>query len=370
MIYLIAGIATLIYGCFVLLLLWQWNNIPQPENQGATSVFASIIIPVRNESKNIERLIHSIYKSAGEQNQFEIIVVDDHSEDETKKIVKSLQVKYDNLNLAQLHDSQQGKKAAISFGISLSKGELMICTDGDSEVGEDWFEEHKQAFSRGAKLAFGPVKLFNAKNTRWIDLLNQELAALVAMGAATLQMGKPTVINGCNYSFAKEAFEEVGGFAGNEHIASGDDEFLLRKLFKAFPHQVQFIKSEKALVISEPVESLTQFYHQRRRWASKWKFHKDAFSKLTAIFIFLIYSIWVWLIIDAVLTKNLLGAFILSIKLLIDYIYIITASRIQKLNPSVFNFCLLQIIYPFYVVFFGVASNFGQYSWRERTHKI
>ncbi|MEP2275005.1 MAG: glycosyltransferase [Reichenbachiella sp.] len=367
-----AGIVTLLYGCILLLLLWFWRSRKFPvlsskENQ---NVFATIIIPVRNESKNIIRLIRSIHEGEKDKQGFEIIVVDDHSEDDTKAVVKLLQSEYENLNYVELSANHLGKKAGITWGARLAKGDLIVCTDGDSEVASGWLDTHKHAFASGTKLAFGPVKLFNLNGSRWIDMLNQELAALVGVGAATLQMGKPTMINGCNYSFSKDAFEEVNGFTGNEEIASGDDEFLLRKIHKTYPNQIKFLKSEKALVTSEPPKNLSEFINQRRRWASKWRFHQDGFSMIAPLFIFCIYSIWGWLLIDACSTMNPLGFFVLSAKFGIDYLFINSVSRIQNSKVSLFSFILLQIIYPFYVVFFGLASNFGKYRWRDRIHKI
>ncbi|WP_422359314.1 glycosyltransferase [Reichenbachiella sp.] len=361
---------TLCYGGVLLLLLWLWHakKFPVVFPKGHTDVFASVIVPVRNESQHIERLIRSIFNSSFTSSSFEVIIVDDHSQDGTKSIVKSLQMEYEGLNYTQLPEKQEGKKAAITFGVSLAKADLIVCTDGDSEVTEHWLDDHKRAFTSGVKLAFGPVKLFNAKKSRWIDMLNIELAALVGVGAATMKIGKPTMINGCNYSFSKEVFEGIGGFEGNEHIASGDDEFLLRKIHRAYPYNIKFLKA--ALVKSEAPESWKGFYHQRRRWASKWKLHQDKFSMIVPVLLFFLYGVWSWMIIDAAFTVNLLGVYILGAKFMVDYIFIYSVSKAQDNRVSLISFALLQIIYPFYVVFFGVASNFGAYTWRDRIHKI
>lgn len=370
MIYWLASLVTLLYTIGVWGLWRYWRRIPV-SSDGANSAFVStVILPVRNEANHIERLIRSIYYSPIPISQFEIIVVDDDSSDLTLDVVKRLQLEFENLFVTQLPSGKEGKKSAITFGVKMARGELIICTDGDSEVSADWLEEHRVAYASGARLAFGPVRLFNTPESRWTDMLNQELAALVAMGAATLQMGRPTMINGCNYSFSKEAFKQVRGFEGNEQIATGDDEFLLRKIHEEFPSQILFLKSPNALVTSEPPKSVKAFYHQRRRWASKWKFHQDWNSKLLPVFLFLCYVVWCAMLVDVLVFGNHLGMWLLGGKLLTDYIYIRSASRIQKSKMSILNFLGLQIIYPFYVVFFGVASNFGAYSWRERTHKI
>lgn len=370
MIYLLAAAITTLYVLFVVILLWYWYKIPISEENLNRSVFISVLVPVRNESKNIEKLIHSVQNGTFQSDQFEIIVVNDHSKDETVAIVKTLCKQYDNLFIANLSKDQKGKKAAITCGVSLAKGDLIVCTDGDGEVHPDWLNSHKQVYQSGAKLSFGPVELNNPKKTRLTDILNLELAALVSMGGATLQAGWPSMINGCNYSFSKQVFEEVKGFVGNENVATGDDEFLLRKVHNKYPKNIQFLKTQNALVKSEAPHTFSEFYNQRRRWASKWRFHKDGFSHFVPAFLFLSYLIWSVLIIQSIADRSYFGAVLLTSKCLIDYCYITLASKLQARQVSLLNFGLLQIIYPIYVVFFGVASNFGKYSWRERAYKI
>ncbi|UXX78895.1 glycosyltransferase [Reichenbachiella carrageenanivorans] len=370
MIYLLAIVVTVVYGVLVLLMLWKWVKIPQSQANVVDDFFTTVLIPVRNESINLDRLIRSIQEGTTRSALYEIIVIDDHSTDNTVEVVKSLKNKYPNVQLAQLPTGSEGKKAGIAYGVDLAMGEWIVCTDGDSEVAEGWLVEYRQMYQSGAQLAFGPVVLFNDSRKVGIEILNQELAALVAMGGATLQMGKPTMINGCNYAFAKGVFGEVGGFDGNQKIATGDDEFLLRKIFKAYPDRIRFIKSRQALVVSEPPASLSAFYHQRRRWASKWKFHQDWSSWVAPVFMFFAYAVWCGFIATSMYERNWSFIGILFVKAGIDYAYISTASRIQNRTISIFNFVILQIIYPIYVVFFGVASNFGSYRWRERSHKI
>ncbi|MEP4095456.1 glycosyltransferase [Reichenbachiella sp.] len=370
MIYLPAAIVTVLYALFILLLLWNWYKIPAVNKELQANDFASVLVPVRNESESIENLILSIQRGNIKSDNFELIVIDDHSTDGTIAVVESLQSHYDNLLLTILPDGQEGKKAAITHGVQMAKGDLIVCTDGDSEVHRDWLNVHRNAFEKGAKLSFGPVRLINLGKSRFIDLLNLELAGLVSMGGATLAAGQPTMINGCNYSFSKEVFEEVEGFRGNEKIATGDDEFLLRKIFKKYPKNIDFLKTKKALVNSRPPQNFLDFYNQRRRWASKWRFHKDVFSRLIPLFIFLSYALWGWVFIQSVVDGTFYGIMILGFKCLIDYCYLSIASQLQMRKVSLLNLGLLQIIYPFYVVFFGVASNFGKYSWRERAYKI
>jgi len=235
-------------------------------------------------------------------------------------------------------------------------------------VSQYWLREHIDAYHKGGKLSFGPV-VYDS-NSFWVDMLNLELTALVGVGGASVQAGQASMINGCNYSFSKVAFEKVKGFEGNENIPTGDDEFLLRKIKDIYPENITFLKSHAANVVTEPISSLKQLINQRRRWASKWRYHADIGSKILPLYLFILYGSILftpWLI-----STNYIPFFIstLVVKALIDFILLYVVAKTTNIRISFFTFFALEIIYPFYVVFFGLASNFGNYRWQGRSYHI
>ncbi|MEI9943927.1 MAG: glycosyltransferase [Chitinophagaceae bacterium] len=115
---------------------WQsWKSIPNfiPGN-GRSSIKISVIIPARNEEENIGKLLNALNEQTYPKESFEIIVVDDHSEDGTTNIVstfprvKLISLKDDNIN--------SYKKKAIETGIAAATGELIVTTDADCEPGK------------------------------------------------------------------------------------------------------------------------------------------------------------------------------------------------------------------------------------------
>ena len=80
-----------------------------------------------------------------------------------------------------------------------------------------------------------------------------EFSSLIASAAATLTLGFPTMCNGANLAYRKTTFVEVNGFDGNAHIASGDDEFLMRKVVKKFgAKSLKFLRDFNAVVTTNP----------------------------------------------------------------------------------------------------------------------
>ena len=110
------------------------------------SVF-SIVIAVRNEQANMERLLHSLTELNYKKADFEIIIVDDHSTDGTATLATQLLNIY-NLNgtVISLQNSK-GKKSAIAEGIKISKAGVIITTDTDCVFNPDWLKGINNEFN-------------------------------------------------------------------------------------------------------------------------------------------------------------------------------------------------------------------------------
>jgi biofilm PGA synthesis N-glycosyltransferase PgaC len=355
----------IVYILLVIILIVGWVGIDSPSPDCA-EVFTSVVIPVRNEEQTIQNTVRSILQNDYPADQFEILIVNDHSDDQTGAIVKN--IKDSRVRMLNLPEGKEGKKQALTLGVSEAKGDLILCTDGDTKVQSNWIKSHVLSFVSGAHLSFGPVQY--AARGLLSRVLNTELSALVMIGGATVGLGSPTMINGCNYSFSKEAFGLVKGFEGNENLPTGDDEFLLRKIHQSKIGSVAFLKSKEALVTTEPVANLSTLIQQRRRWASKWKHHKDWASRVLPIFVFVFYALFMLSMIWAAKESLVLGLILIGSKLLADGVLWLPYLRVIGRKPDWGAMLLLQIIYPFYVLFLGLASNFGQYAWKGRRHHI
>ena len=356
------------YCIFIFLLIKGWHNIhnnrqPLPAQPGFT-----VVIPVRNEEDNIRALLHDLEKQNYADKDFEVIVVDDHSEDGTCYEVQSV-MQQSSLNLRYLHlENARGKKAALAWGISHARHEIILTTDGDCRVAPGWISAYACYFGRNdCRMAFGAVT-FTDHHALFGKLQHIEFAALIGTGAAMLQLGCPTFCNGANLAFAKEAFIEVGGYRDNQHIPSGDDEFLLHKIYRRFPGKVSFVKNREAIVSTQAVGSPREFLWQRVRWASKWRMQGRQAVKWLAGGIFFANLAVVTALVFAGPGLVFWPAVLLLtiLKGITEYIFIKRIMNWMRVSCNIFHFLLLEIIYPFYAIFFGVVSNFGRYQWKGR----
>lgn len=363
MIYL--GLAIILFYALALFMLSNvWGKI-EFNCSSQENVFVTVIIPVRNEQHTIVQMIKSVLANDYPDKKIQLIVVNDHSTDNTVQVLSKWVQK--GIQVLDLPPGQEGKKAAIAYGVSKSNGQIVICTDGDSIVSPGWIAAHVSALEQGSQLSFGPVTYLEPKG--WVALLNMELSALIVVGAATNHMGKPSLINGCNYSFKKETFLNVNGFNGSESIPSGDDEFLLRKVH-ARGFKVMFLKDNSALVQTTAPEGVKAFLNQRKRWASKYRYHQDRMSQTLPV---LVFTFYLFLLISLGFTFHeypMIALSMFMVKSVADYIFIYRYLSFFREKIPLIAFLLMQIIYPFYVIFFGLASNFGQFAWKGRKHRI
>lgn len=367
-------IALLLLYSFLLGLLFRWwRQIEMPKAAGGsetgTNLF-SIVVVIRNEEASIQPLLRDLQQQNFPANQYEIIVVDDHSTDASGAIVERVSAESTvAIRLLSLRE-QTGKKAGLQLGVQQAKGEIVVVTDGDCRVPEGWLKTYARFFGvEKSQFVSGPVTYLRSSN--FFEKLQEiEFASLVGSGAALLQAGFPGMCNAANMAFHKKAFQEAALSRTDFHIPSGDDEFLLQAIYNKYPRQVHFLKSPEAVVRTRAQSSWSTFVQQRKRWAGKWKLHRKPAVAFTALFLFLFYAAWLGLQVTLLLEEKwflFFGGALLKFGL--EFLFLQDVSGLMGKRLPLLPFLFLQLLYPFYVLYFGVAVNFGSFSWKGRTYK-
>lgn len=369
---LVFCILSILYTGFVAWLIYHWNKTDsEPKallHEDLPSV--CVVIVARNEEKNIEALLEALFDQHYPAHKLEIILFDDQSSDTTAEIIsrKSQQSPFD-LKLINLENKEMAyKKAAISQAVKLTRAELMLSTDADCVMGNNWvFSMATSLVANRWNLASGPVA-FKKETSIFEQWQTIEFASLVGTGAATLHAGWPTMCNGANLMYRKSAFEEVMGYEGFMQHASGDDEFLMHKIATLSSSKLGFVKAKEALVSTNAQASITSFWHQRRRWSGKWKHYKVSYMPAMAIFVFLYHLTlllsYAYLLMKPSVWPVVMGLVIL--KMFIEWFFLKNVLHFQGKRLSLVGFVFSALFYSFYAVIFGIASNFGTYSWKGR----
>ena len=355
------------------LIAWLKIKIFTPINEFKASTKVSVLIPVRNEAGNIEALLNDLMKQSYPKFLFEVLVINDDSDDETvslvKKFIPKAKFSLQLLHLTPVEKRITHKKDAISLGVKHATGELIACTDGDCNVAKDWLSSlvgfYKQT---NAKFISGAVSFHRPKS--FFEIFQCiEFASLIGTGAAFMQLKAGNMCNGANLAYPKRVFEEVGGYQNSPNIPSGDDEFLLQKVKQKYPNELFFLKSQAHQVKTNTHSKLSSFFQQRKRWSSKWNQHKDWKVSVLAIFIFLYHlscliSLFFALLSDKIEYKYFF--FVLMGKIILEFVFLALVMKHFKQSYLWIWIPFIQLIYSFYVVFFAILPNKKNYLWKGR----
>jgi len=358
------------YSILILFYRTGWRELkPFSHPDQKLPIKISVIIPARNEEENIGKLLSSLEKQTYPSHLFEVIVVDDHSTDNTAAVAsdysfaKLIQLEFDNIN--------SYKKKAIETGIAAATGDLIVTTDADCIVPGNWLKTIS-SFKEKTNAVFiaAPVVLESESN-----LLQtfQTLDFLVLQGitAASVQKRFHNMCNGANLAYERKAFFEVNGFTGIDHIASGDDMLLMQKIAQRFPGKVSYLLSKDVIVTTQPAKTWKEFFSQRIRWASKATDYNDIKILSTLFLVYFFNCALLALFITGFwmhfLWLALVG--ILILKTIIELTFIYPVARFYNKQNLIKWFPFFQPIHIIYTVIAGWLGVFGSFEWKERRVK-
>ena len=278
-----------IYVIIVITFIKGWYSLTSYQHiKSNASTTVSILVAARNEAHHISETIQDLLNQEYPSALVEIIIINDHSTDETGEIVTSFSnygVKLINLNEDKGLNSY--KKKAIQTAIAQSNGDLIITTDADCRMGTQWLKTIVGYYEENDyKMISSPVAYFDEQNL-FEKCQTLEFSYLIGLGASTIGNRKPSTCNGANLAYERKAFDEVGGFKGIDDLASGDDELLLHKMAAKYDNKIGFLKNTDAIVYTRAKTKLKDFIQQRKRWASKSTRYKNKAIVLLGLIVWL-----------------------------------------------------------------------------------
>ena len=360
----------LIYCILILYYKVGWNEVtPFLLNTQQPVTKISVIIAARNEEENIGKLLTSLESQTYPDKFFEVIVVDDHSTDNTVTIVQNFA--FVKLIRLQLENINSYKKKAIETGIAAATGDLIVTTDADCVVNENWlkiiaaFKEETNAIFIAA-----PVVMQN-KFTLLQTFQSLDFLMLQGITAAAVQKRMHNMCNGANLAYERKAFFEVNGFSGVDHIASGDDMLLMQKIAERFPGKISYLLSKDAIVTTRAAKAWKEFFSQRIRWASKATNYNDI-NILGALFAVYFFNCSILaLFIAGFWAHNFWWglAGVLILKTLIEFMFIYPVAKFYNKEKLLNLFPFFQPLHIIYTVIAGWLGMFGSFEWKGRRVK-
>ncbi len=355
-----------------MLILWAAYNAWTPTTNSLESknqLPFSIIIPARNESDNIIACLQSILNSNYPKSLVDIIVIDDHSEDDTAKKASSLNMANIRVTPLAKHLDKpinNYKKWAISVGLGLAKYEHILTLDADCTIGPNRLSSLNAIYQENQALCIaGPIQI-QTNGSLLGDFQCLDNAGMMAITNLGIKTQYWHLANGANFSFTKTIYNQNKNKQDGQHLASGDDVFMIQSIAKNNASSIFFNNHPYGLVDTAAMTTIKDLISQRARWAAKNGQYKQI--KLNALMGF----IWVlcFCILLCVCISPLYGLIALTIKMMVDTIYLSLILPFFKISINSSRRLLLSAVHTVYVAIFGVLSLVSpSFHWKGRKVK-
>ena len=259
----------LVSGYFLIstiLILGVKKNFPQLSDDQLPSI--SIIVAARNEEQNIESCLESLNNLVYSEGKIEILIVDDASTDKTLSIASNFIHGKQKFRIIHLEENDQaklkGKVRAMSKGIKLTRGEIILTTDADCVVDSLWAKTIAAYYTDDV----GVVNGFTTQKVKgsFSGMQAIDFIYLLFISSGTINLGKPVSCIGNNMSFRRSAYNETGSFE-NLPFSVTEDFLLLSSIKKLKKYKVIYPLNKNSLVFSKPASTIRELFNQKKRWA-------------------------------------------------------------------------------------------------------
>jgi biofilm PGA synthesis N-glycosyltransferase PgaC len=323
----------------------------------------TIVVCARSEYDNLQRLVPALL----EQNypEFEIVLVDDASWDQTTSYLEELEKTNRNVNAVFITEEMKknylGKKLALSLGIKAAKHELLLLTDADClPDSKDWIKHMVQPYHKDENiqivLGYSP---FNINNS-FVNVVSRMDNLYTAMSYFSFAENRnPYMGVGRNLSYRKSLFFKLKGFASHLHIAPGDDDLFIRDAATA--GNTAYTIHPDSFVNTDAKSSLQDWYRQKKRHNFVGKYYKRRHKWLLIFCAFTHVMFWLCFIANCFIYESLGWALIILtlfwwIKLPLLYF------NFRKFRQASMAFMtpVFDLFFVVYNVVFGFVTLFGR----------
>ena len=398
---LVLVLLALYYGGMMGLFAWGFRRVLRTseassmDSDGALP-FVSVVVAARDEAASIEACLTSVLEADYPEDRFEVVVVDDFSEDETAAIVRRMRRRLrisevpagvdeadnerpERLRLVRMRDRADSlprtecgvpaghKGHALACGIAAARSELLLTTDADCRVGPGWVRAMAGAFGPDVAFVSGPV-LYPPGRSPFGDLQALEFLGLIAVGAGAIGAGRPNLCNSANVAYRRAAYDRLRPDPDVGPLRPNEDEVLLQTIAAETGWKVAFCASPQAKVEAEPVTDVRAFLAQRQRWAASGARYPSPALVASIAGVWLFYALLLGGLVAApfvpALWPAVLGA--LGVKVVSEALLLVPACRHFGRAGLLRYFLPEQLLQIPYVVFIGAAGVFGSVHWKGR----
>jgi len=318
----------------------------------------SVIICAHNEEKNLKQFLTSVLTQ--DYSDFEVIVVNDYSTDETKWILEDFKRQYSYLHVVDIKEHirlKNSKKFALTLGIKAAKHEVLIMTDADCEPqSNQWLKEIAAAYAEGKEIVLGYSPYF--KKSGFLNKLIRFETAHTAMSYLSYALKRDAYMGvGRNLSYLKSLFFKGKGFNAHMHIKSGDDDLFVNQ--NATRHNVNIAIHPDSHIYSNPKETWKSYYKQKARHAGASVIYKKSHQRMLGMQLITAFAFYIMLIVCIACYPSLwyIGVSVYFLRYICQLIVFSSIYKKLAVRDLLVWLLVLDVFYYFYICLNGVFNR-------------
>lgn len=259
-------------------------SFAKKQNNTPKRIPISVIVCAKNEEENVKQFIPLLAEQ--QYPDFEIVLIDDASSDETLEVFEAFEKQYSNVKLVKVENNEAfwgNKKFALTLGIKAAKNEYLLFTDADCyPTSTDWIKEMSSNFTQEKTIVLGYGAYEKIKGSFLNKIIRFETLMTAVQYFGWAKSGKPYMGVGRNMAYKREEFFKTNGFIDHMKIRSGDDDLFINQASNAKNTTVCFTK--ESFTYSKPKNTFSEWFTQKRRHVATAKHYKSFDRTQLALF--------------------------------------------------------------------------------------
>lgn len=267
-------IAIVVIQVFYYLGIFGKFAFAKPQDITSKKLPVSVIVCAKNEEENVKKFIPLLAEQ--DYPDFEIVLIDDASSDETLEVFEQFEQQYPNIRLVKVQNNEAfwgNKKYALTLGIKASKKEYLLFTDADCyPTSKNWITAMTSQFTMNKTIVLGYGGYEKVEHSLLNKIIRFETVLTAVQYFSWAKLGLPYMGVGRNLAYKRDVFFNVNGFIEHIQIRSGDDDLFINQA--ANKNNTTISYTPESFTYSKPKETYREWFTQKRRHISTAEHYK------------------------------------------------------------------------------------------------
>ncbi len=320
----------------------------------------SVVVAFRNEERNLLDLLEALINQSLSKEKFEVILVDDYSEDQSFELANEVTKTISNFKVIK-NKYRQGKKNALRTGIEEAKNQILIFTDADCIPHKEWLKLIQKNYDPRTDIVYG-FSPFQVGKSFVNKLCRYENFFTSILITSFHNIELPYMTFGRNLSYRKSLFERLGGYREIEKSISGDDDLFFQLAIKNGAKSKLILEPE-SIVFTKCEDNFFEYLRRKVRHISASKYYSPEIKISLGLIYFsnILFNIF---LIPSILSLDIFLITFILLNWIIKASMFLKFQNELKLNYPIYLIPLYDFIYFLLLILIGIRSRFRVVRWK------